>query len=150
MSTKSKTKGRNFEYKVRDLFSEAFDSKFERVPLSGALKYLKGDVYAPWLPDFPWCIEAKNHKEVNWNGLLSAKSSNLYEFWEQTKREADVMEKSPLLIYKWDRSKIYCCWDDSSIMPKSFIQINCFGHSFYMALLDDWIVEAKKHYKKPN
>jgi len=54
MANTSKTKGRSFEYIVRDLFTEAFNTQFERVPLSGALAYLKGDVYAPWKPDFPW------------------------------------------------------------------------------------------------
>jgi hypothetical protein len=150
MSAKSKTKGRTFEYKVRDLFTETFDSQFERVPLSGALSYLKGDVYAPWLPDFPWCIEAKHHKEVPWNNLLTAKSSLLLDFWDQTVREAEVMKKHPLLIYKWDRSKLFCCWDDDVIQLEEYVEVNAFKRKFKMALLDHWLVEAKKQYKKPN
>ena len=67
MTNASKNKGRAFEYVVRDKMTDTFKSQFERVPLSGALSYLKGDVYAPWLPDFPWTIEAKHHKEVDWN-----------------------------------------------------------------------------------
>lgn len=150
MSAKSKNKGRAFEYKVRDLFTETFDSQFERVPLSGALSYLKGDVYAPWLPDFPWCIEAKHHKEVPWNGLLTAKSSLLLDFWDQTVREAEVMKKHPLLIYKWDRSKLFCCWNDNLVNIEEYLEVNAFKRKFKMALLDSWLVEAKKQYKKPN
>lgn len=150
MSAKSKNKGRAFEYKVRDLFTETFDSQFERVPLSGALSYLKGDVYAPWLPDFPWCIEAKHHKEVPWNGLLTAKSSLLLDFWDQTVREAEVMKKHPLLIYKWDRSKLFCCWNDEVIQLEEYVEVSAFKRKFKMALLDSWLVEAKKQYKKPN
>lgn len=142
MANTSKTKGRAFEYVVRDLCTEAFQTQFERVPLSGALSYLKGDVYAPWKPDFPWCIEAKHHKEVPWNNVLTAKSSLLLSFWEQTVREAKVMKKNPLLIYKWDRSKLYACWNDD-IEVDNYVYIKSGDHQFKMALLDHWLPAAK-------
>lgn len=142
MANTSKTKGRAFEYVVRDLCTEAFQTQFERVPLSGALSYLKGDVYAPWKPDFPWCIEAKHHKEVPWNNVLTAKSSLLLSFWEQTVREAKVMKKHPLLIYKWDRSKLYACWNDD-IEVDNYVYIKSGDHQFKMALLDHWLPAAK-------
>ena len=144
MSSKSKTKGRSFEYVVRDLFSEHFNNKFERVPLSGALEYLKGDVYCPWLPEFPYCIEAKHHKEVPWNNLISAKKSSLLlDFWKQTCRGANQMKKSPLLVYKWDRSKIYACWDDD-VEVSDQITVKIDDLYFKMGLFDAWVEEAKK------
>lgn len=150
MTNASKTKGRSFEYVVRDKFTETFNSQFERVPLSGALAYLKGDVYAPWLPDFPWTVEAKHHKEVPWNNLLTAKSSLILDFWDQTTREAAVMKRNPLLVYKWDRSKIFACWNDELVTVTSFIEVNAFERRFKMALFDDWLNSAKKVYHKPN
>jgi len=150
MTNASKNKGRAFEYVVRDKMTETFKSQFERVPLSGALSYLKGDVYAPWLPDFPWTIEAKHHKEVDWNNLLTAKSSLLLEFWDQTTREAMVMKKHPLLIYKWDRSKLYACWFDDKVKTKNFVHVRSGTREFYMTLLDDWLFEASQVYTKPN
>lgn len=142
MSSKSKTKGTNFEYVVRDAFSKRFDSKFERVPLSGALAYLKGDVFCPWLPSFPYCIEAKHHKEVPWNNLISAKKSSLLlDFWKQTVREAEVMKKRPLLVYKWDRSKIYCCWaDDTEVDDQITVKID--DLYFKMGLFDEWLAKV--------
>jgi hypothetical protein len=142
MSSKSKTKGTNFEYVVRDAFSKRFDSKFERVPLSGALAYLKGDVFCPWLPAFPYCIEAKHHKEVPWNNLISAKKSSLLlDFWKQTVREAEVMKKQPLLVYKWDRSKIYCCWaDDTEVADQITVKID--DLYFKMGLFDEWLAKV--------
>jgi hypothetical protein len=142
MSAKSKTKGRNFEYVVRDAFSKKFNNKFERVPLSGALAYLKGDVYCPWLPSFPYCIEAKHHKEVPWNNLISAKKSSLLlDFWKQTVREAEVMKKQPLLVYKWDRSKIYCCWaDDTEVDDQITVKID--DLYFKMGLFDEWLAKV--------
>jgi hypothetical protein len=142
MANPSKTKGRSFEYVVRDLFTEAFNTQFERVPLSGALAYLKGDVYAPWKPDFPWCIEAKHHKEVPWNNVLTAKSSLLLDFWRQTSREAKTMKKSPLLIYKWDRSKIFACWNDN-IEVAEYVYVKTGDCEFKMSLLDLWMPAAK-------
>ena len=142
MSNSSKTKGRSFEYVVRDACTAAFNTQFERVPLSGALAYLKGDVYPPWKPDFPWCIEAKHHKEVPWNNVLTAKSALLLDFWRQTVREAKVMKKHPLLVYKWDRSKIYACWSDD-IEVDNYVYVNSGDCQFKMALFDDWIPKAK-------
>ncbi len=150
MSNTSKTKGRAFEYVVRDKFSETFNSQFERVPLSGALTYLKGDVYAPWLPDFPWTIEAKHHKEVDWNNMLTAKTSLILEFWDQTVREALVMKKHPLLVYKWDRSKLFACWYDDKVTTINYVHVKSGTREFKMALLDDWLQEAAKVYTKPN
>lgn len=150
MTNTSKNKGRTFEYVVRDKLSDTFKSQFERVPLSGALSYLKGDVYAPWLPDFPWTVEAKHHKEVSWNNVLTAKTSLLLEFWDQTTREAEVMKKLPLLIYKWDRSKLYACWNDDLVKVTNFVHIKSGSRDFYMTLLDDWLAQAAKAYIKPN
>lgn len=150
MTNASKNKGRAFEYMVRDKMTDTFKSQFERVPLSGALSYLKGDVYAPWLPDFPWTIEAKHHKEVDWNNVLTAKTSLLLEFWDQTTREAMVMKKNPLLVYKWDRSKLFACWFDDKVKTKNFVHIKSGDRQFYMALLDDWLLEASQVYTKPN
>ena len=150
MTNASKTKGRAFEYVVRDKMTDTFKSQFERVPLSGALSYLKGDVYAPWLPDFPWTIEAKHHKEVDWNNVLTAKTSLLLEFWDQTTREAMVMKKHPLLIYKWDRSKLYACWFADKVKTRNFVHIKSGTREFYMTLLDDWLNEASQVYTKPN
>jgi hypothetical protein len=149
MASKGKIKGTTYEYKIRDLFSKEFDRKFERVPLSGALEYLKGDIFCPHWPQIPWTIELKHHKEVDWNNLLTATKSNLLiKFWEQTTREAEVMKKLPLLIYRWDRGKDYVCWTDEGahigIEVADYIHINVNGESFRMALLKDWLVEAKK------
>jgi len=144
MTNKSKQKGRSFEYVVRDMFSEAFNQNFERVPLSGALEYLKGDVYCPWLPTFPYCIEAKHHKEIPWNNLITAKKSTLLlSFWKQTIREAETMKKKPLLVYKWDRSKIFCCWNDE-IELEDQLTIKIDNLYFKMGLFEEWLVAVPK------
>ena len=43
----SRAKGARGEYLVRDMLREHSNLQFERVPNSGALEYLKGDLYIP-------------------------------------------------------------------------------------------------------
>ena len=58
----SRAKGARGEYLVRDMLREATGYKFERVPASGALEYLKGDLYVPNAAN-KYCIEVKNYSE---------------------------------------------------------------------------------------
>lgn len=56
-----RTKGSSFEREIAKFFSEKLQISFKRVPFSGALSYLKGDVYAPeYLSDL--LIECKRNK----------------------------------------------------------------------------------------
>jgi hypothetical protein len=52
------------------------------------------------------------------------------------------MKKLPLLVYKWDRSKLYVCWNDD-IEVKNYLYVKSGEHEFKMALLDDWLPIAK-------
>lgn len=144
MANKSKIKGSAYEAKIRDLLNDSFKSiRFERVPLSGSIEYLKGDIWTPHdTAAWPWCIEAKHYSELEWNNLLTAKTTDIIRFWEQTLREADVMKKKPLLIFRWNRSKDFVAYDDN-IDVKSHIAVNTFGYSFKIALLSDWIAAVK-------
>lgn len=144
MTNKSKIKGSAYEAKIKDLLNAEFPNiQFERVPLSGSIEYLKGDIWTPHdTAAWPWCIEAKHYKELEWNNLLTAKSTDIIRFWEQTLREAGVMKKKPLLIFRWNRSKDFVAYNDD-INVDSYIQINSFGYCFKIALLSDWLVAVK-------
>ena len=105
---KSKAKGSAYEQKIATLLSKEFNVEFRRVPLSGAIDYLKGDIWTPhdtaW---WPYCIECKHYKEIQWNNLLTSKTSKIFAFCQQTVREAELMKKKPLLLVSWDRYKDY-------------------------------------------
>lgn len=58
----SRAKGARGEYLVRDMLRESTGLKFERVPASGALEYLKGDLYVPREAN-KYCIEIKNYAD---------------------------------------------------------------------------------------
>lgn len=144
MVNKSKIKGSAYEAKIRDLLTKELGIEFKRMPLSGAIEYLKGDLWTPHdTAAWPYCIECKHYAEVNWNGLLTAKTSDLLEFWRQAVREAEVMKKDPLVIYRWNRSKDYICWNDK-ISIKNYIEVKTFDCEFKMGLLQDWIEVYKK------
>ena len=57
----SRAKGARGEYLVRDMLREHTGHQFERVPSSGALEYLKGDLYVPHAKN-KFCIEVKNYE----------------------------------------------------------------------------------------
>lgn len=144
MTNKSKLKGSAYEAKIKDRLNSEFPQiQFERVPLSGAISYLKGDIWTPHdTAKWPWCVEAKHYANLEWNNLLTAKTTDIIGFWKQTLREAETMKKRPLLIFRWNRSKDFVAYDDF-IEIDSFIRVKSFGYDFKIALFDDWLVAVK-------
>ncbi len=150
MAVDSRVKGRTYEYKVRDIFTKTLGFKFERTPMSGALYYAKGDVFSPERPDWPYIIECKHYKELSFNNLLSAKSNDLWSFWQQNldaiataKKELPNAEYKSVVAFRWNRSKNYAMWD-SEIELKSQMNVKAHGYNVKIGLLDDWLVEIKK------
>ena len=149
MANLSKTKGAAFETKMVNLLTKELGLEFKRVPLSGAIEYLKGDI---WLPSdtaaWPYCIEAKHYAELEWNNFLTAKSTDILQFWVQASEAAEKMKKSPLLLFRWNRSKDFAGYSDFSVNCSNYIEINTFGHHFRIALLTDWLDAYKKKLAK--
>jgi len=144
MTNRSKIKGSAYEAKIKDILNINFPNiRFERVPLSGSIEYLKGDIWTPHdTAAWPWCIEAKHYATLEWNNLLTAKTTDILNFWKQTLREAETMRKKPLLIFRWNRSKDFVAYNDD-IQIDSHIAVNSFGYSFKIALLEDWLAAVK-------
>ena len=147
MANAGKIKGSAYEAKIALLLSKEFGKEFRRVPLSGAIDYLKGDIWMPhdtaW---FPYCIECKHYASIEWNNLLTSKTTDMYSFWTQTVREAEVMHKKPLLIFRWNRSKDFVAFSDE-IVVDNYVEIKSFGHQFKIALLSEWLTAIKKQTK---
>jgi len=101
----SRSKGMRAEYLVRDLLRAQTGLEFQRVPQSGALAYLKGDIYLPDRQN-KYCWEIKHYKEDNiTSNLFNVSVSNLEKWWLQAAREAEVMKNEPLLVFRKDRGK---------------------------------------------
>ena len=104
----SRAKGARGEYLVRDMLRQATGLKFERVPASGALEYLKGDLYVPNQRNH-YCIEVKNYKDSPLTDKIftQPKTNNLIRWWKKVVVQAKGGDQMPLLFFKYDRSKVY-------------------------------------------
>ena len=143
MVNKSKIKGTAYEAKIKRYLNSHLDIEFERMPLSGAIEYLKGDLWTPHdTAAWPYCIECKHYKDIQWNNLLTAKTTDLLQFWRQAEREAEGMKKKPLLIFRWNRSKDFIGWNDD-IVVDHYVEVKSFGCHFKITQLDDWIRALK-------
>lgn len=147
MVVDSRAKGARTETTVRDLLKKHTGLGWERVPGSGALDpkhLLKGDLYVPGHTNL-WSVEVKGYAEDHiTSALLTGKTPQLIEFWEQTVRQGKQVEKKPLLIFKFDRSKVFVAFSE---MPSSdayrYLYYNHNTHTFYIALLEDWLVNEQ-------
>jgi hypothetical protein len=112
----SRAKGARAEAAVKGFLIQHTELGWERTPGSGALNVkhkLKGDLY---LPDCKnnYCIEVKHYKDCHLNSeLLTSKKPQLIDWWDQTLRQAKQTDRLPMLFFKHDRSKVFCCVDST-------------------------------------
>ena len=138
----SRAKGARGEYLVRDMLREYTGLKFERVPMSGALEYLKGDLYVP-NKDNRFCIEVKNYSESPLTDKIftQEKTNNLIRWWVKIREQARQSSQEPLLFFKYNRSKIFVV---TEIIPEKtekyfFISwLKC-----YIMLAEEWADKEK-------
>ena len=142
MATKrinSRTKGSKNERDLAKLFQKWTKKDFARTPSSGGLNWKssnsKGDIVCTTEGHyFPFCIEAKNHREINFEHLLYLPKPKILEFWAQCKRDADKANKIPLLFMRYNG------------LPKDFhfvaIEVN-----FAMELFSSELIDST-HYLK--
>ena len=133
----SRAKGARGEYLVRDLLRDYTNLQFERVPMSGALEYLKGDLYVPNERNH-FCIEVKNYADSPLSDkiLSQVKTNNLLRWWRKLVTQALAGKQRPLLFFKYNRSKIYV---GTVTKPEytSYIyvsDINC-----YICIAEQWL-----------
>ena len=139
MANKSKAKGSAYEQKIATRLTSEFGKEFRRVPLSGSIDYLKGDIWTP--RDTAWwsyAIECKHYKDIQWNNFLTSRTTDMLSFWRQTMREAEVMKKKPLLIFRWNRSKDFAAFNDD-LKVSHYVKVKSFNCKFKITLLDEWI-----------
>lgn len=111
----SRAKGRTAELKCRDELRKLTGLMWERTPMSGALDAkhkLKGDVYVPEI-SLKYCVEIKHYKDDHISTkILTGKTPMFLEWWKQAVREAEQMDRMPLLIFKHNRSKWFVAFDN--------------------------------------
>ena len=150
MSVDSRAKGARTETTVRDLLKKHTGLGWERVPGSGALDpkhQLKGDLYVPGRTNL-YCVEVKGYAEDHLtSAVLTGKNPQIIEFWEQTIRQGQQVGKKPLLIFKFDRSKVFVAFEEMPTLNKyRYMFLNINNHEFYVCLLEDWLINEQPEF----
>jgi hypothetical protein len=144
----SREKGARAETVVKDTLKKLTGLAWERTPGSGALDpkhMLKGDLYVPNTTNL-YCIEIKHYAEDHFTSkIFTSKDPQLFKWWDQTLRQSIQMNRKPLLIFKFDRSKLFAAYMDMPSSDYTYAYINYHEeHPFYVATLEDFI-----KYEKP-
>ena len=142
----SRAKGARTETLVKEVLKKHTGLGWERVPGSGALDpkhQLKADLYVPGRTNL-YAVEVKGYAEDHVSSaLLTGKSPQLIEFWKQSVRQGQQVNKKPLLTFKFDRSKIFVAFADMPTSSYRYIFVAIDGHEFYVALLEDWLTNEQ-------
>jgi len=142
----SRDKGMRAELKVRDELRALTGLKWERVPASGALSAvhgLKGDLYIPNEKNL-FAVEVKHYAEDHISSkILTDKTPQIEVWWTQTLRQAAQTGKTPLLIFKFDRSKTFCAIPSAYFDPLNFTKRHMYvAHlDVYIMLLSDFVTD---------
>lgn len=108
MAINSRKKGSKTERLVAKLIEDWTGKKFARTPSSGGLQWkasmAKGDVVCTTEGHFfPFCLEVKNYRNINFEHLLyNPKGSDILKFWEQASRDATLAKKVPMLLMRYN------------------------------------------------
>jgi len=142
----SRAKGARTETVVRDALKKHTGLGWERVPGSGALDpkhQLKADLYVPGRTNL-YAVEVKGYAEDHISSaLLTGKNPQLIEFWKQSVRQGQQVNKKPLLAFKFDRSKIFVAFLDMPTTNYRYLFVSIDEHEFYISLLEDWLVNEQ-------
>jgi len=134
----SRAKGARGEYIVRDMLRDYTDLQFERVPNSGALEYLKGDLYVPHEKN-RFCIEVKNYAESPLTDRIftAPKTNNLIKWWKKLKEQAIGGNQEPLLFFKYNRSPVFVVTEEEPVNTMQYMHIKFLD--CYVLLAEDWL-----------
>jgi len=140
----SRAKGARGEYIVRDMLREYTGEQFERVPASGALEYLKGDLYVPdtgegKLRRNRFCIEVKNYADSPLTDKMftQPKTNNLINWWKKVVVQAKGGTQEPLLFFKYNRSKVFVVTDILPEIMEDYMYIGWLD--CYVMVAEEWL-----------
>lgn len=136
----SRAKGQRGEYLVRDMLRDATGLQFERVPSSGALSYLKGDLYVPDAKNL-FCIEVKNYEKSPLTDKIFTNKTNYFlQWWDKIVKQAELKLQQPLLFFKYSRSKVFVA---TTIEPKNCKYMYVNWLDCYVLLAEEWLQQEK-------
>lgn len=110
MSINSKKKGNKFERIVAKFWSTWTGYEFNRTPQSGGLHWKNSENVVSDIVctdplhsrRFLFSIEAKCHKDINFEHLLLNVKSKIREFWKQASEDSKRVNKIPILMMRYN------------------------------------------------
>lgn len=144
----ARQKGARGETAVRDALRKLTGLHWERTPGSGALDAkhkLKGDLYIPDSKN-NYCVEVKNYEDDHLTSkYLTSTNPQISIWWAQTVRESAEVGRLPLLIFKFNRSKLFVAFQQVDPPPEKFIYLS--RDNIYVMILEDWIKLCKPQWQ---
>jgi Holliday junction resolvase len=147
----SREKGARAEAALKTLLRKETGLNWQRVPASGGLAAkhgLKGDLYVPNEKNV-FCVEVKHYKDDQLTSkILTSKNPIIIDWWEQTIRESSQVNREPLLVFKYDRSKWFACTTIAHADPDftNTITIDYGKHCFHVVLLEDFLKDKGRKF----
>ena len=133
-----RAKGATGERQVKELLKKHTNLDFQRVPMSGALEFMKGDLFVPNKENI-YCIEVKNYKDNHFTDkVISTTSNQFIKWWEQTTEQAKKGDQKPILFFKYNRSKIYVAQEEEPLKVEKYMYVKHLG--CYVSLATDWLI----------
>lgn len=128
----SRQKGKIGQKKVLQLLTQKTGLPFQYTPGSGN-GVLKGDIH---FKGCKFCIQIKNYAQSPFNDKILTNKSNIFVGW-WNKLKGQSGRKRPLLIFKYNRSKLFVCTDIKPTTVEKYIDIPYL--KCYVMLLQEWI-----------
>lgn len=139
----ARQKGKVGEAKVKKVLDDHTGLEFLYSPGSGSGK-IKGDIY---LPKGSYCIEIENYAESPFNDeIFTNKTNNLVVWWDKLLSQSKQMKQKPLLIFKYNRSKLFVVTNAKPVNVEKYVDISWMR--CYIMLLDDWLKKEKIIWQK--
>jgi Holliday junction resolvase len=140
MAVNSRSKGATGENLVRDLLRTRTGLVFERTPGSGS-GVIKGDLHVPKQAN-RYCIEVKNYAESPLTDkVFTNKTNNLIVWWTKLKQQAIQCNQKPLLLYRYNRSKLFVVTEEKPANVDKFLYFSWLD--CYTMLAEEWLEKER-------
>lgn len=138
MAINSRQKGKAGEQLVKSFLEKHSEHSFSFTPGSGS-GIIKGDLHIEGKKN-TFCIEVKSYAESPLTDkVFTSNTNNLVQWWIKLQKQSK--NKSPLLFFKYNRSKLFVGTDIKPTNVNKYLDIrwlNC-----YIMLAEEWITQEK-------